>query len=109
MEDQLIHCLVQAETGLQPEPLKPVDDEDPALAAMVFASWLAPNFWRELSIVVLPDNNSRCSQVEHAGAALVALTVNPHVAKNGQFPCGYNWGVERSWSVRRPVGERRLD
>ena len=61
MEEQFIHFPVRAEMELHPEALKLVDDEGSALVGMEFAGWLAPNCQRELSIVVLPDNNSRDS------------------------------------------------
>jgi len=57
MEDQFIHCPVRAEMELRPETLKLVDDQGSALVGTEFASWLAPNCQRQLSIVVLPDNN----------------------------------------------------
>jgi hypothetical protein len=44
-----------------------VDDEGSALVGDgVFVGWLAPNCQRELSIVVLPDNNSRDFLAERA-------------------------------------------
>jgi len=54
---------------LHPEALNLVDDEGSALVGDgVFVGWLAPNCQRELSIIVLPDNNSRDSLAERAGA-----------------------------------------
>jgi hypothetical protein len=70
MEEQFIHFPVRAEVELHPEALKLVDDEGSALVGTEFVGWLAPNCQRELSIVVLPDNNSRDSLAERAGAAL---------------------------------------
>ncbi len=70
MEEQFIHFPVRAEMELHPEALKLVDDEGSALVGTEFAGWLAPNCQRELSIVVLPDNNSRDSLAERAGAVL---------------------------------------
>src|SRR5712672_3567659 len=58
MEEQFIHFPVRAEMELHPESLKLVDDEGSALVGAEFAGWLAPNRQRELSIIVLPDNNS---------------------------------------------------
>jgi len=69
MEEQFIHFPVRAEMELHPEALNLVDDEGSALVGDgVFVGWLAPNCQRELSIVVLPDNNSRDSLAERAGA-----------------------------------------
>src|SRR5258708_33628544 len=71
MEEQFIHFPVRAEMELHPEALKLVDDEGSALVGTEFVGWLAPNCQRELSIVVLPDNNSRDSmESERAGAVL---------------------------------------
>ena len=71
MEDQLIRFPVRAETELHPEALQLVDDESSALVGKQFAGWLASNCQRELSIVVLPDNNSHDSLPDkRAGAVL---------------------------------------
>jgi hypothetical protein len=70
MEEQFIHFAVRAEMELHAEALKLVDDEGSALVGTEFVGWLAPNRQRQLSIVVLPDNNSRSSQTQRAGAVL---------------------------------------
>src|SRR5260221_4758754 len=70
MEEQFIHFPVRAEMELHPEALKLVDDEGSALVGTEFVSWLGPNCQRELSIVVLTDNNSRDALAESAGAVL---------------------------------------
>ena len=71
MEDQLIRFPVRAEMELHPEALKPVDDEGPALIGAELVGGFAPNRQRELSIVVLPDNNSHDSLPDkRAGAVL---------------------------------------
>jgi hypothetical protein len=70
MEEQFVHFPVGAEMELHPEALTLVDDEGSALVGTEFAGCLAPNCHRELSMVVLPDNNSRDSLAERAGAAL---------------------------------------
>ena len=71
MEEQFIHFPVRAEMELQPEALKLVDNEGSALVGTESVGWLAPNCHRELSIAVLPDNNSRDSLAERAGAVLM--------------------------------------
>ena len=71
MEDQFIRFPVGAEMELHPATLKLIDDEGSALIGTQFVGWLAPNRHRELSIAVLPDNNSRDSLAdERAGAVL---------------------------------------
>ena len=69
MEEQFIHFPIRAEMELHPEAVTLVD-EGSALVGTEFAGCLAPNCHRELSIVVLPDNNSRDSLAERAGAVL---------------------------------------
>ena len=64
IEEQFIHFPVRAEMELHPEALKLVDDEGSAVVGTEFVGWLAGNCHRELSIVVLPDNNSRGSLAE---------------------------------------------
>ena len=61
MEEQFGHVPVRAEAELHPEALELVDDEGSALVGTEFVGWLAPNCHRELSIFVLPDNNSHYS------------------------------------------------
>jgi hypothetical protein len=68
MVEQFIHFPVRAEMELHPEALKLVDDEGSVLVGTEFVGWLVPNCQRELSIVVLPGNNSRDSLAERAGA-----------------------------------------
>ena len=70
MEDQFIHFPVRPEMELHPEALEFVDGEGSALVGTEFVGWLAPDCQRQLSIVVLPDNNSRGSLAERAGAVL---------------------------------------
>ena len=70
MEEQFIHFPVRAEMELHPEALKLVDDEGSVLVGAEFVGWFVPNCQRELSIVVLTDNNSRDSLAERAGAVL---------------------------------------
>jgi hypothetical protein len=85
MEEQFIHFPVRAEMELHPEALNLVDDEGSALVGDgVFVGWLAPNCQRELSIVGLPDNNSRDSLAERAGAV---LTEGPDSC-NRRLECG---------------------
>ena len=55
---------------LHPEALELVDDEGSALVGTEFVGWLARNCNRQLSILVLPDNNSGASVAERAGAVL---------------------------------------
>src|SRR5712671_468849 len=66
MEEQFIPFPVRAEMELHPEALKLVDDEGSALVGTEFVGGLVPNCQREVSIVVLPDNNSRDSLAERA-------------------------------------------
>src|SRR5271170_5884569 len=73
MEEQFIHFPVRAEMELHPEALKLVDDEGS------FVGWLAPNCQRELSIVVLPGNNSRVSLAERPGAAIQITHCRQHL------------------------------
>ena len=70
MEEQFIHFPVRAEMELHPEALELVEDKGSALVGTQFVGWLAPNCECELSILVLPDNNSGASVAERAGAAL---------------------------------------
>ena len=70
MEEQFIHFPVRSEVELHPEALELVDDKGSALVGTEFVGWLAPNCQRELSIAVLPDDNSRASVAERAGAVL---------------------------------------
>jgi len=70
MEDQFIHGPVRTEVEFHPEALKLVNDEGSAPVGTEFMGWLAPNCQREGSIVVLPDNNSRGSLAERAGAVV---------------------------------------
>ena len=84
MEEQFIHFPIRAEMELHPEALTLVDDEGSALVGTEFVGCLAPNCHRELSIVVLPDNNSRDSLAERAGAV---LTEGPDSC-NRRLECG---------------------
>src|SRR5215471_10784809 len=70
MKDQFIHSPVGGEVELHPEALELVDDKGSALVGTELVGWLAPNCQRELSIMVLADNNSRASMVVRSGAAL---------------------------------------
>jgi hypothetical protein len=70
MEDQFIRFPVGAEMELHLATLKLIDDEGSALIGTKFEGWSAPKSQRELSIIVLPDNHSRVSLTEHAGAML---------------------------------------
>src|SRR5260370_6763813 len=76
MEEQFIHFPVRAEMELHPEALKLVDDEGSALVGTEFVGWLGPNRQRELSIVALPDNNSRDSMAERADAVLTESRIH---------------------------------
>jgi hypothetical protein len=86
MKDQFIHSPVGGEVELHPEALKFVDDERSALVGTEFVGWLAANCKRELSIVVLPDNSSRASVAERAGAV---LTIAPAYWLPPE--CGFRW------------------
>lgn len=70
MKEQFIHLPVRAGMELHPEAFELVDDEGSALVRAEFVGWLACNCERELSIVVLPDNDGRASMAERAGAVL---------------------------------------
>ena len=71
MEDQFIDFPVRTEVEFYEEALELVDDEGSALVGTEFIGWLAPNCQRELTILVLPDNNNRHSLAdERAGAVL---------------------------------------
>src|SRR5215471_19238760 len=82
MEDQFIHFPVRAEVALHSEALKLVDDEGSALVGTEFVGCLAPSCQRELSIVVLSDNNSRCSLAERAGAVLMEGGIHAIAGRN---------------------------
>jgi hypothetical protein len=71
MEDQFIHFSVRAEVKLHPKSLELIDDEGSALVGTQFVGWLAPKRHRELSIAVLPDNNSRDSLADERAGALL--------------------------------------
>ena len=91
MEDQFIHIPVRAEVELHPEALELVDDEGSALIGTQLAGWLAPNCQRELSILVLPDNNSRASPAERAGAVLTEGRIRAIAAWNaGEDALGWS-------------------
>ena len=68
MEQQFVS--VRAEPKLYPEAFERVVAEGSALVGVDLVGRLAPDRQRELSIVVLPDNNSRDSLAERAGAVL---------------------------------------
>ena len=99
MEEQFIHLPVRAEMELHPEALRLVDDEGSALVGTEFAGWLAPNCQRELSIVVLRDDNSRDSmESERAGAVLTEGRI--------RAIAGWNAGEERDVALTRPINYR---
>jgi hypothetical protein len=70
MEDQFIHLPNWAEVEFCTESLKLSDDEGSALVGTELVGRLALNCQRELSIVALPDSNSRGSLAERASAVL---------------------------------------
>jgi hypothetical protein len=70
MKDQFIHFAIWTEVEFHSESLKLAHVEGSALVGMEFTGWLAPNCQREVSIVVLLDNNGRDSMAERAGAVL---------------------------------------
>jgi len=91
MKDQFIHSPVGGEVELHPEALKLVDDERSALVGTEFVGWLAANCQRELSIVVLPDNSSRASVAERAGAVLTEGRIRAIAAWNaGEDALGWS-------------------
>jgi len=101
MEDQFIHFLVRAEMELHLEALKLVDDEGSALVGTQFVGWLAPNCQRELSIVVLPDKNSRDSLAdERAGAVLTEGHIHAIAGWNAGEDDIFDERLERSRQAR---------
>src|SRR5262249_44128773 len=118
MKDQFIHFPVRTDVKFHPEALKLVDGEGSALVGTELAGWLAPNCQRELSIVVLPDNNSRGSLAEHAGAALTEGRIRAIAGRNAGEDDIFDERLERgsqtrnvSFAVggkgdRKPVGQQ---
>src|SRR5258708_6613912 len=70
MERQFIHVSVPTGTELHPEALRPVDDEGSALVGAELVGWLASERQREVSILVLPDDDRRGAMPERAEATL---------------------------------------
>jgi hypothetical protein len=107
MKDQFIHSPVGDEVELHPEALKFVDDERSALVGTEFVGWLAANCQRELSIVVLPDNSSRASVAERAGAVLTEGRIRAIAAWNAGEDNIFDQRLERHRQTRnapsRPV------
>jgi hypothetical protein len=88
VEDQFIHTPVRAGTELHPEALKCVNDEGSALVGTEFAGRLASDCQRELSIVVLPDDNSHDSILdERTGAALPEGRIRAIAGRNAGRRC----------------------
>jgi hypothetical protein len=83
MEEQFIHFQVRAKVEFHSEALKLVDDEGSALVGTEFVGWLAPNCHRELSITVLPDNNSHDSLAERALATQAGSIVYCRPVREG--------------------------
>src|SRR5262249_54232824 len=101
MEEQFIHFPVRPEMELHPEALKLVDDEGSALVGTEFVGWLAPNCQRELSVVVLPDNNSRDSLTdERAGAVLTESRIHAVAGRNAGEHDVLDERLERSRQAR---------
>ena len=101
MEEQFIHFPARAEVELHPEALRLVDDEGSALVGKEFAGWLAPNCQRELSIVVLPDNNSRDSmESERASAVLTEGRIRAIAGCNAGEDDVFDERLERSRQAR---------
>src|SRR6266849_1667637 len=100
MEEQFIHFPVRAEMELHPEALRLVDDEGSALVGTEFVGWLAPNCQRELSIAVLPDNNSRGSVAERAGAVLTEGRIRAIAGWNAGEDDVFDEGLEWSRQTR---------
>ena len=96
MEEQFIHFPIRAETELHPEALKRVDDEGSALVGTEFVGWLAPNCQRELSIAVLPDNNTCDSMAERAGAVLTEGWICAIAGRNAGEDDTFDERLERS-------------
>ena len=96
MEDQFIRFPVRAEMELHPEAFKLVDHEGSALVGTQFEGWLAPNCQHELAIAVLPDNNSRRSQAERAGAVLLEGQARAIAGRNAGEDDVFDERLERS-------------
>src|SRR5215471_3458746 len=107
MEEQFIHFSARPEMELHPEALKLVDDEGSALVGTEFVGWLAPNCQRELSIVVLPDNNSRDSLAERAGAVLTEGRIRAIAGWNAGEDDVFHERLERSRQKRTSAGLAR--
>jgi hypothetical protein len=67
---------------------------------MEFVGWLAPNCQRELSTVVLPDNNSRGSLAERAGAVLAEGRIHAIADRNAGEDDIFDERLERSRQAR---------
>ena len=96
MKDQFIHFPVRTDVKFHPEALKLVDGEGSALVGTELAGWLAPNCQRELSIVVLPDNNSRDPLAERAGAVLTEGRIRANAGWNAGEDDVFDEWLERS-------------
>jgi hypothetical protein len=70
MEGQFVHFPVRADVELHPETRELVDGEDSAMVGTELPGWLTAWSQRELSIVVLRDDDSRDSLAERSDAAL---------------------------------------
>src|SRR5262245_23451078 len=100
MEEQFIHFPVRADVELHPEALKLVDDEDSVLVGTEFVGRLAPQRQRELSIVVLSDNNSRDSMAERANAVLTEGRTRAIAGRNAGEDDVFDERLERSRQTR---------
>ena len=100
MEEQFVHFPVRAEMELYPEALKLVDDELSALVGTEFVGWLAPNCQRELSIAVLPDNNSRASVAKRAGTVLTECRIHAVAGRNAGKDDVFDERLERRRQAR---------
>jgi hypothetical protein len=100
MEEQFIHFAARAEVELHPEALELVDEEGSALVRAEFVGWFAANCQRQLSIVVLPDNDSRASVAERAGAVLKEGRIRAIAGWNAGEDDVFNERLERRRQIR---------
>ena len=100
MEEQFIHFPVRAGMELHPEALEAVDDKGSALIGTEFVGWLAPKSQGELSIIVLPDNHSRGSLTEPAGAVLMEGRICAIAGWNAGEDDVFDERLERSRQTR---------
>src|SRR5215470_12653643 len=100
MEEHFIYFPARTEVEFHSESLKLVDDEGSALVGTEFVGWLAPNRQRELSILVLPNNNSRDSLAERAGAMLTEGWTHAIAGRDAGEDDVFDERLERSRQTR---------